>query len=102
VFRDCSQTIGEAASLRAVGRGMAFADYNRDGRVDALVCNLNGPAILLENQSPSGHWLTVRLKTRGPNRDALGALVTLTAGIKKQVREVRTCGSVLAARDPVA
>jgi enediyne biosynthesis protein E4 len=101
-FRDGSQTMGEAASLRAVGRGLAFADYNRDGRMDALVCNLNGPALLLENQSSSGHWLTVRLKTTGPNRDGLGAMVTLTAGAKKQVREVRTCGSVLAARDPVA
>jgi enediyne biosynthesis protein E4 len=101
-FRDCSQTMGEAASLRAVGRGLAFADYNQDGRMDALVCNLDGPALLLENESPSGHWLTVRLKTAGPNRDGLGAMVTLTAGEKKQIREVRTCGSVLAARDPVA
>ncbi|MCS6777219.1 MAG: CRTAC1 family protein [Chloroherpetonaceae bacterium] len=102
LFADVSAAAGDAAGLRIVGRGMAFADYNRDGRIDVLICNLNGPAVLLENRSPAGHWLTVRLNAAGRNRAGLGALVTLEAGGRKQVREVRTNGSVLAARDPVA
>src|SRR5688500_1360204 len=34
VFREVSATMGKAAEVRAVGRGMAFADYNKDGRMD--------------------------------------------------------------------
>jgi enediyne biosynthesis protein E4 len=100
-FADCTQQAG-IADLRAVGRGTSFADYDRDGRVDVLICDLEGPAILLHNDSPQRHWLKVRLKAPAPNRDGIGAMVALTAGGKTQVREIRTCGSVLSAREPAA
>jgi hypothetical protein len=101
-FTECSAGAG-IAGIRAVARGVAFGDYNRDGREDVLICNLEGKAMLLENISDSNnHWLEVRLAESGMNRFALGATVTLTAGSVHQLREIRTCGSVLSAREPVA
>jgi len=101
-FAEVSLAAGAIASQRAVGRGVAFGDYNRDGRVDALVCDLEGPAILLENRSDSGHWLGVRLADSGANRHGLGALVRAPVGGVELVREVRTNGGVLAAHEPAA
>lgn len=102
-FVDISGTLGAVAGERAVGRGLAFADYDRDGRIDVLIGNLDGPALLLRNQAPaSRHWLAVRLRSPGANRSALGAFLTLKAGGQTQVREIRTCGSVLSAHDSIA
>lgn len=101
-FRDGSAASG-IGDLRAVGRGMTFADYDHDGKVDALVCNLEGKALLLHNITPStNHWLEVRLRSAGSNRFGLGALVTAKVGSLSMLREIRTSGSVLSASDPVA
>jgi hypothetical protein len=91
------------ADLRAVGRGMAFSDFDHDGKVDVLVCNLEGKAMLLHNVTPTAHhWLEVRLQSKGSNRFGLGALVTAKVGSLSMLREIRTSGSVLSASDPVA
>jgi hypothetical protein len=60
-------------------RGVAFADFNRDGRVDMVVSSLSGDARLYLNTSTSGgHWLALRLKGKRSNSDGLGAEVTVT------------------------
>jgi hypothetical protein len=101
-FADGSASSG-IADLRAVGRGLAFADFDHDGKVDALVCNLEGPALLLHNVTPTAnHWLDVRVQTSGGNRFGLGTLVTAKVGGLSMLREIRTNGSVLSAQDPVA
>ena len=101
-FREVS---GEAFKDRApviVGRGLSTADFNGDGRMDLLVVDLEGKALLLENRSPSTGWLRVRLRQEGMNRHGLGALVTLRSGERTRLREIKTCGSVQSALDPSA
>ena len=95
---------GSSVSTRmVVRRGMSFADYDHDGRVDVLLCDLEGRAVLLHNVTePRHHWLDVRLQSNGPNRFGLGARVTLRAAGLSQLREIRTSGSVLSGLDPVA
>src|SRR5262249_10459415 len=86
-----------------VGRGVTFADYDGDGRIDVLVCNLEGRALLLHNTTGSNHhWLRVRLRGAGANTQGLGSRVTIETGGRRQVREVRTCGSVMSSLEPVA
>ncbi len=101
-FTDVTAQTGEWAKIPLVGRGLAFADYDRDGRADALICNLEGEAVLLHNQSAPQNWLDVQLQSSGANRFGLGARITLLANGHKQLREIRTSGSVLSALPPVA
>ncbi|MBE7503310.1 MAG: CRTAC1 family protein [Verrucomicrobiales bacterium] len=63
------------------GRGSATLDFDNDGRVDLLITPLANRVILLRNQDRSANrWLTVELEGTRSNRDAYGALLTVTAG----------------------
>ncbi len=69
----------EAGSLfdRLVfGRSLATCDWNRDGRIDFILSNINSPAIIATNHSEAaGHWLTVVLHATSTARDAVGSVV---------------------------
>ena len=55
---------------------------------------------LLENRQATGHhWIAFRLVAAGANPFAIGAKVTVTAGGRRQVREVRSGGSYLSQSD---
>lgn len=97
-FEDVSSAAGRFFATKSVGRGAAFADYDNDGRVDALIVNLGGPAYLLHNVSPAGHWISVTLVGRKSNRDGIGAQVEVLAGGKQQ-RHERTAGSGYLSQD---
>ncbi len=75
-FEDVSAAAGSAFQRAAMHRGVAFADFDNDGRVDAVVTVLNGPAKLFRNVSGGqSHWLALRLRGRQSNRMGLGAAV---------------------------
>lgn len=75
-FEDASAGAGEAFQKAAMHRGVAFADFDNDGRVDAVVTVLNGTAKLFRNVTEGqGHWLALRLRGRKSNRQGLGAAV---------------------------
>ena len=57
------------------GRSVAVADFDRDGRLDLVIQNLEKPAVLLMGRGEVGNWLQVDLEGIAPNRDALGAVV---------------------------
>ena len=81
-------------------RGAAFADYDNDGDLDALVVNMNEPPTLLRNDTQSAnHWINLRLLGTTSNRDAVGARVTIKTGSVKQTAEVRSGGSYLSHND---
>ena len=78
-FEDVSKTAGADFQLTGQYRGVAFADFDNDGRVDAVITNVNGPARLFRNVTPSpGHWLALKLTGTKSNRDGIGAKVELT------------------------
>lgn len=83
-----------------VGRGAAYGDYDNDGRTDVLVVDEEGPAQLLHNDAPAGHWLGIRLRGTRSNRDGIGARVTVKAGGKTYVRDVQLAGGYISAHDP--
>ncbi len=91
-FLDLSALSG--ADDAGSGRGVAMADYDRDGRLDVYVVNRLGSPILYRNvTATSSHWLEVDLAGTWSNRDGCGARLLLTAGASRQLREV-FCGSV--------
>ena len=70
-------------------RGVAVADLNQDGRLDLVINNNNStPTIYLNNFTPIGNWLEMKLEGTFSNRDAIGARVKLTAAGKTLTRYV--------------
>lgn len=84
-------------------RGAAFADFDNDGHIDIAVGALDDSPSLLRNAGASGnHWILLRLEGRGKNRFGVGARVTVKAGGKVQIREVKAGGSYASSSDPRA
>ena len=86
------ETGGAGNDGRAQHRCVAFADFDRDGRVDAVVSALNAPIELWWNRSDREsrprHWLQLKLEGVKSNRSGIGALVHVTAGGRRQMRTV--------------
>ena len=75
----------------ALNRGVAFRDFDRDGRVDAVVTRLNEPPVLLRNIMGAGnHWIALNLIGARSNRDGIGARVAVRSGGVMQVNRVAT------------
>lgn len=74
-------------------RTLISFDYDRDGDMDMLVTNINGPVRLLRNVAGRGNWLGVAL---GPDHKAIGAAVYATIGGVTKRRDVLAGGSYLA------
>jgi hypothetical protein len=95
-FVEVSDEAGEFFHRHMVNRGMAFADYDRDGRIDTAVVQHGGEAILLRNVThTTGHWLQVRLKGTNGNLFGVGARVEVKAGGKLHTRQCVLSSSYL-------
>jgi len=95
-FRDVAAEAGNDFAKAKVGRGLAFADFDRDGDLDLLMTTNNGPAYLYRNDQSAGHR-AVRFHLQGTksNRDAIGATVRLYNGSETQARTVQGGSSYL-------
>jgi tetratricopeptide (TPR) repeat protein len=72
---------GEYFERELFGRGMARLDWNRDGREEVAISNMNDPAALLRNDTEShGHFLAVRLVGTASDRDAIGTVLRARVG----------------------
>jgi len=99
-FVEAGRTSGPAFAAERVSRGLAVADIDNDGDLDLLVTNNGQDAELLRNDGGNrANWLTVRLRGRAPNTDAIGARVRVTAGGRTQIRDVKAGSSYLSQND---
>jgi hypothetical protein len=81
-------------------RGLAVGDLNNDGQMDLVIANQEArPSVLMNRGVPGGHWVLVKLRGTTSNRSAVGARVTLRAGDRSQMREVKSGGSYLSQSD---
>ena len=96
-FFEAGQLANVASYKR--GRGGMMADLNGDGLLDMVVVNRWDKAQLWRHvgtgtaakPAPMGHWLQLRLRQAGGNRDAIGAWVEVDLG-GKIIREELTIG----------
>ena len=95
-FRDVAAEVGGGFDKPRVGRGLAYADFDRDGDLDILLTTNNGPAVLFRNEQLAGNR-SVRFALQGTqsNRDAIGAGVQVFAGDLRQSRIVHGGSSYL-------
>lgn len=83
---------GSGLAISIPARGLATGDLDNDGRLDAVVNNVDNKPTLLRNATrPAGHWLSIRLigevAKRSP-RDALGAIAYVTVGRQRQRQDL--------------
>jgi enediyne biosynthesis protein E4 len=99
-FADISHLAGSFFSRRLVARGVAFGDYDNDGRMDVLIaCNNSSPVLLRNTTANAGNWIRLLLIGNQCNRDALGASVRARTASVTQIQYVRSGGSCLADHD---
>lgn len=101
VFQDYSKRGGPYFATPAVGRGLAVGDLDNDGWADVVICNTNGPAVLLRNEASVGNparWLGIKLIGRD-HRDLTGTTLVLEGSSRRLTRFVKGGGSYLSSSD---
>jgi len=102
-FVDISDKAGAFAAQVEISRGLVMGDIDRDGDLDLMVTNSAGPARLFMNEAPKlGHWLIVRARDVAKQRDAHGAVITVSASGRRFVRSADPCFSYLSSSEPDA
>jgi hypothetical protein len=95
-FREVAAEVGGDFDQPKVGRGLAYADFDRDGDLDLLLTTNNGPAYLYRNDQLSGNRsIRFRLVGTKSNRDGIGAVVRVFVGGLTQSRVVKGGSSYL-------
>jgi enediyne biosynthesis protein E4 len=99
-FADISADAGPGIAARGSSRGLATGDLWNDGRISAVITNLNAAPSLLVNQVRSAnHWIGIRTIGTKSNRDGIGARISITAGKRTLVDEVRSGSSYNSSSD---
>src|SRR5437764_268464 len=112
-FTDISANAGPGITAVSSSRGLAAGDLWNDGRMSAVISNMNAPPMLLVNAvRNSNHWIAFHTIgtsfSSGPfsgsdgtksNRDGIGAKITVRAGVRTLVDEVRSGSSYISNND---
>jgi enediyne biosynthesis protein E4 len=97
---DAGARAGAPWQVPRLGRGLALADLDNDGRLDLLIASEDTPLSYFHNRSHAGHSITLALEGKASNRDAVGAKVRIKAGGREITRWRLGGGSYLSAADP--
>jgi len=108
-FADISASAGPGITTPKSSRGLAIGDLWNDGKLSAVVSNMNAPPSLLVNQVPNAnHWITLvtagssyssASKKYKSNRNGIGARILVKAGSRTLVDEVRSGSSYISSND---
>jgi hypothetical protein len=101
-FTDVSSQWG--LNAKSYANGAAYADFDHDGDLDLVINNVDGEALIYRNrsreQSPTQHYLTIRLQGDSANRQGIGAAVTLWSGGGMQYGELSVVRGYLSSTEP--
>ncbi len=100
-LEDVSASAGPWFQKACLGRGLAAADLDGDGRPDVVASALDAPAALLRNTSTGGHHLGVELVDRA-GRPVAGATIRVTTRDRIIAGSIAAGGSYLSTSQPRA
>ncbi|HYG10714.1 MAG TPA: CRTAC1 family protein [Pyrinomonadaceae bacterium] len=104
LFERVAAAPGSALANAYSARGLAVADLDGDGRLDAVVNNIDSAPALLRNVSEAkNHWLIIRLSgdtAKKSPRDATGAIVYATTGALRQRLDLVSGAGFASQNDP--
>ena len=99
-FTDISDSAGAGITTASSSRGLAVGDFWNDGRMSVVVSNMNAQPSLLVNQVRyPNHWIAFKTIGTASNRDGIGARITVKAGKRILVDEVRSGSSYVSSND---
>ena len=99
-FEDVTALSGPGLAQIRSSRGAAFGDFDNDGDIDVLIMNMSAPVSLLRNDLGAGRrWVRFALRGTRSNRSAIGALITIEAGSRRQTRAVLSQSSYVSHND---
>ncbi len=83
-LNDVTAAAGEPWTVPRVARGLAVGDLDNDGRIDVVLLPQQSPLGYFHNQTKAGHAVSFELEGTRSNRDAIGAVVTITAAGRRR------------------
>jgi len=93
-FSDISASAGSGITTPASSRGLAIGDLWNDGKLSAVISNMNAAPSLLVNQvRSSNHWIAIHAVGTKSNRDGIGARISAKTAARTLVDEVRSGSS---------
>src|SRR5439155_13969406 len=97
---DVTSRAGPPWTVERVGRGLAVGDLDNDGRLDVVIVSHDSPIAFFHNRARGGHAVSFLLEGTESNRDAVGAIVSITAGGRRQIAARFGGGSYASSSDP--
>ncbi len=100
-FEDLSGNLGADFQAAGAYRGLAVADFDNDGSLEAAVSRLNDTCVFYKKVGgPAGNWLLLNLRGTRSNRDAIGARIeiALPSGLRLY-EHVSTANGIYSASD---
>ncbi len=85
-----------------ITNGASYSDLDRDGDLDIICNNLNHPSYIIQNNSPIGTSLSLRLKDMTENKFAVGAQITVYQFGKKQYQFLNALAGFQSAKELIA
>jgi len=99
-FTDISGTAGSGINTVTSARGLAVGDLWNDGQLSVLVNNeYQAPSLLVNSVHSRNHWMAFKLIGTRSNRDGIGAKVSVQAGKRTLMDEVRSGSSYISQND---
>ena len=99
-FSDISASAGTGITTAASSRGLAVGDLWNDGKLSAVISNMNAAPSLLVNQiRTSNHWIAIHTVGTKSNRDGIGARISIRTATRTLVDEVRSGSSYISNND---
>jgi hypothetical protein len=84
----------------AASRGLAVGDLWNDGQQAIVINNMHSkPSLLVNTVRSENHWVEFKTVGTRSNHDGIGAKITVHAGIRVLVDEVRSGSSYISQND---